>query len=383
MLLRNFNNNSEKNKLLVNKKRTLFFLLFIIFFVFFMRKFIFSPGVWYHVDANYRFPLFSDTRIELFRTLSVFGGQTYFGSKSTQIVSGRWFVSLIDILTRFVFGDKWGFIVYMFLFFVTSFLSVSNLVKKFIKDESVGFLISLFYSFNPISLFFLSQPGIVLSYSSIPLFFYASTSFLKDKNFSLGNIFIFLISVITMTSNIRILGFAIILSIILLIHFWNDFIQILRNRLVSVVTVFLFLILVTLPFIYFYGAGLINLGKSKGGEMSLYRTPESNYLHDISYDKNKTVPFYRSFLPIIENYDFFYTEFYYKNIYEAYFLTFLGFVIFIFFYNFREKKFANLIKVLLLFSIITNGIAHYVDEQQFIKFSYNILPILSFTTSWV
>ena len=318
----------------------------------------------------------------MFRALSSFGGQTYFGAEVGQLVSGRWLNSIIDITLRVVFGDKFGFIAYSFIFFFVSFLYTYKIARKFLKEEIYSFSVALFYAFNPLSLFFLSQTGMMLSYSFVPAFFNSFIDFFENEDFTAKNLFIFTFSILIIFTNIRIFGFVCIVLIILFIIRFRYYYHFFTHRLNRVLVLILILFLSFLPVTYFYVSDLGSPISEKNGSTYLYRVPDSNYLYDISYENSKNESFYSAFY-LKEVYDNFSVDFIRQRVVVVYSLIFLGFITYLFFRGVDDSRYDIGIKILYILCIFLFNFAHFFSRDIFFKFTYSYFPILSFSTAWV
>ena len=377
-----------KNKLEKHVKKTEYkwHLIFFLILLVVIHKFLLLKGIWFPIDASYRFPLFSNPYIEFFRTINSFGGLTYLGSDLYQINSSRWVTNFVDILLRFLFGDKWGFIFLLLLFFFSGYYFSFKLSEKLFDSHYVSFLTGLFYVFNPLAIFFISQPGIMLSYSFIPVFLYSITAFVLYRDFSVNNKFTFLLSLLILSSYPRVIGLILSFLAILFIAYWNYFLKFFRESWKKLFVISLLVILVSLPVIDSY-LGLFKsstYSKSAGEDPILYISKENNYLHDISYEIALRKPVHTAVsIGLDEYYDNFSISYSTDKVFRIYSFAYLGFLVLTFFTNFYGEKKYNFVKIVFSILLIINSLAYFIGKDAFMYFTYDIFPFISFSTSWV
>lgn len=375
-------NNFEEN---IKKTECKWHMLFFLVLFVVIHKFLLSRGIWFPIDASYRFPLFSNPYVELFRTINSFGGLTYFGSDVYQINSGRWLVYIVDILFRFLFGDRYGFILLLLLFFFAGYYFTFKLSRRLFDNYNIPFLIGIFYVFNPLAVFFISQPAIMLSYSFIPVFLYSIAGFALDRDFSFRNNLVFLFSLLFLSSYPRVIGLVLSFLIILFVYYWNYFFKFFRETWRNLFVLFLLAVLVNLPLIDSY-LGLFRTSSygysTKEGSVS-YLNKDDNYLYDISYEIALKKPLYTAInIGLDEYYDNYSVSFSIDKIFRIYSFIYLGFLILIYSVNFYREKEHSFVKLLFSTFLIVNSLAYFIGKEAFMHFTYDIFPFISFSTSW-
>lgn len=136
-------------------------------------------GVWSYVDAVFllkskEYFLGYIEHAQLFEM-----GTSMFGYDSSFVVSRLLSVELADLLRSMHY--TYGVIMLYVLFMIVNFITVRVLLRYIFPDQ-YAFLGALFFTFNPVALFFLNKPGFLFAYSSLPIVLLACVKYFYDRN---------------------------------------------------------------------------------------------------------------------------------------------------------------------------------------------------------
>ncbi|MGE4443977.1 MAG: hypothetical protein AB7E37_03220 [Candidatus Altimarinota bacterium] len=364
----------------MNKTFVIKILVFILLSFIFTSFLTLNDGYWGYLDAGYEFEPnqnYGKLFYLLFSTLSV---DTFFGYDSGILGGARFFGGLFEVGLKYLFGYNLGLTLFIVLFFLGSFFSSYFILKEF-YNKNLSYIGGLFFTFNPISLYFISQPGFILSYFSGLLFILAIVTIIKYHKIFLG-LLLLISSIFLLFSYPRILGIYFLLFILLFVlnvkNIFNFIIKNKTNTLILFLTIVITLLPLGIKLFYSY-----NIEQSYFSGVGNYADIHLSFGYSL-YEGIKNNSFYNGIYlsEITSNYQ----HLLQSNIYYKLFL-----LIFILYFTFftllrkdiKKSKYFYLMLGLLILIILLKQLSKFTNPDIFVKIYYNYYPFIANNSNWL
>jgi len=363
-------------------------LIFLILCFSSLSFLIFQNGLWGYIDALY---LLKDqnTFLNYIEHSRLFEARSSaFGYDSSFFVSRMMSVEVGDFLR--IFGYNIGIIFLYLLFIGVNFFSSYSLLSCILPKKS-SFLGALFFSFNPVAIFFFNKPGFIFAYSSAPL---VLVSFMRFFYAEKGNKFFWLaispIGFYSMLSYTRIAGIYGIFIVVVALIYWRYILYLIVNKkkemAIYIGVNILVLSHIIFPIVYFY---LKDYKYSLG--ISNYIQISENFSKNL-YNSIIEKTFFNNFY-LQEISDNFAVTFKRSEIFKISSFLFSGIIILHSLFlikegnrknkNFIKDKIAILMLCMLFISIGILGLSYFMGLNLFEKIAYSIFPFIAGNEKWI
>jgi hypothetical protein len=172
------------SKLLYSKYFKIF--LFILILTFISSFLIFKGGIWWYVDGMFMPHDETSNKIMMAGGLNTFNTNiysSYFGG-GEELFSSQKILKVFSLYSlNYLFGSSAGQTIFLFSFFVSTFV-ISLLFFNAIKKNKTNYYISLFFTFNPWTLWLMNKSGVTFSYPALFLFMYGAIKFYKNRSWT-------------------------------------------------------------------------------------------------------------------------------------------------------------------------------------------------------
>lgn len=343
-------------------------------------SFLWGGGFYAYLDAAWNFS--PNSTPSIYFSTSVLGNTSFFGIDTGLTWSVRTLRWIFDSIFFVLFWYSWWLFVLYILFFIFSYyISYLTLSKCFNKNSCyVG---ALFFTFNPISFYFLSQTGYLFSYFAWILFVYGIILFFEKKSFFLSLLLVY-VSILLLLTYPRLVGFYGIIFILLAITFNKQIWNFLKDNFFSILKFGFFLVILLLPTLlvlyyqYFvdrpYFEGVTNYAKIGDWGWGV------GYYNSLQADS-----FIKWFLLEEPTKNFQYalqSNFWY----QIFNLIFSGYILFLFMFLQKNKKNIKLvlgISILYLLCLTIKQLPFLASSDIFLKVHYIYFPFIAGWNSWI
>lgn len=362
-------------------KRNWHWLLFIILGFSSLSFLLFQKGLWTYLDNSFFISYFNvDLHRNLFSNLQLFqNSQILWGTDNSILGSFKIVHSFLLKLPFALLPAKpaqvFFFIVYLFLVFLVSLAFFKAVSIKHYK------LISLFYTFNPLTVYLLSQSGFALAYVALPLVLFSIIKYFRGETIRWKYLLLLIIGVNLLLSYPRLTILYTSLIIILSSHFLYIFIKnhvpCLGKKIILAGTTLLlshlFILSNTIAAIYDH--------QYTNGALE-YTTAFSQSYGPTFYRNNAQTPFFEAYLIKEPTHNF---ANWWHDDYTFLFISFLLTISVVSGLTVIKKTNGMYLLSLVLYmlTIAINLAAHFLTEKTFIKFTYTWFPALTNNTSWI
>lgn len=364
----------------MNKTFVIKILVFILLSFIFTSFLTLNDWYWGYLDAWYEFePNQNYWKLFylLFSTLSV---DTFFWYDSWILWWARFFWWLFEVWLKYLFWYNLWLTLFIVLFFLWSFFSSYFILKEF-YNKNLSYIGWLFFTFNPISLYFISQPWFILSYFSWLLFILAIVTIIKYHKIFLW-LLLLISSIFLLFSYPRILWIYFLLFILLFVlnvkNIFNFIIKNKTNTLILFLTIVITLLPLWIKLFYSY-----NIEQSYFSWVWNYADIHLSFGYSL-YEWIKNNSFYNWIYlsEITSNYQ----HLLQSNIYYKLFL-----LIFILYFTFftllrkdiKKSKYFYLMLWLLILIILLKQLSKFTNPDIFVKIYYNYYPFIANNSNWL
>jgi len=292
----------------IDIKKSILFIILLFCYSFYLIR---GKGTWIYVDAFFwpydNMSLHDFINTSIFNVLEI--KTKYYGNFGEVSVPFRYIINFFIYVLIKIIGFNYSQFVFLVIYFVSIFFLSYKIFRTIFKDVGghSSFYTALFMTFNPVYVWFSSQPGIMFSIIGFLLLWYISLIYFSSENRLLNDILIFL------GLNLALLYFRLIpihlinCVLIFIIHhsYYKDVHSRLSHKYIlkRFLTTFLIVIFTNVPVIF----GLFNVFF---GSNNLSNYTERNV--NGSWVKNTSESFLDSFIlnSVTENFNFFGGVFY-------------------------------------------------------------------------
>lgn len=337
------------------------FILMLVFSIFIENTF----WVWAYLDSW--FVLF---KWEWFNFLNSISQITYFWYDESPILGMRWI--------WYVFANYLPIFFVYFIYFIANYYFSYQILKNNFGSQSAK-LWALFFTINPVSLFFLNQIGFIFAYTSIVIIIYGFIEYLKHSYFR--HLFIIIIWFLFLTSYTRITWiygiFLIWLWIISYKHIYNFILENPRKTVIHAVLV----ILALAPFLFAVLWGHIVWDKEYFSWISNYSDSSISWWDNLykSINSSDAIKWFSITEPTRN-----YLEKYHNNMFFLIFTSLFTILIII-----KSAVSKNLNKYIfyilwvLIWSIFLRFSGKFLSQENFVNLNYKFFPFLTNNTNWI
>lgn len=359
-----------------------FFLLLFLITVNFL---LFNDWYWWYLDAGYEYEPMVDYWKIFFLQLQTLWIDTFFWYDNWVLWWARFIWGMIEVWLKYLFWYKFWLVAFFWLFFLSSFLTMKCILWYF-YDKNTSYIWALFFAFNPVSLYFVSQPGFIFSYFSWALFLLSLAFIIKERRYYLWTLLLSL-SLFFLFSYPRILWIYCLLFFAAFIFYAKEIFLFIKNNKKVFLTITFVIFLVSLPLLSkLYYSYFIDKEYFKW--LWNYASTHIWYWNSL-YAWMKWTDFYNwIFLTeITDNIQ----KALFDNIYFKLLFIFVNIYIlfFSFFYYFKERQkdkkdnYIFFLIILLIVVVWLFNLAKFVNSDIFTKIYYQYFPFVSNNPRWL
>ena len=351
----------------MNKVLLFFLLLF---------SFILEISLWTNLYLdNSNFPLnFNDYVITVEKIFSAIWSWSYFWYDNTSLHTTRW----LGILIQWV----WMFPLFI-IYFICNFYFSKELLKIYFPEKS-AILWALFFSFNPVSIYYLSVSWFLFNYTSILLILYGVYK-LYYKPYKIKYLCLFLIWFIFFLSYTRSIGLYGIIFFSLIITYRNFILNFIKKYTILFYSFSLLTAIVIAPFLFSVFYPIISWENTYFSWLWNYADVWRNWWEWL-YNKSQDTNFIFHMLPseILSNF----AQDFQNNIFFKWisFILILTTIFISFISKEKNKNIENIFitfQIFLLTSIFIIWSASFLPSKIFITLYYDFFPFLANNLKWI
>lgn len=349
--------------------KSIIIVLLVILFVF---KWYFWTNL--YLD-NSNFPLtFNDYIITVKGLFSSISSWSYFWYDNTSLHTTRW----LGIIMQWI----WMFPLFLLYFFCNFYFS-KELLKIYFPDKSAT-LWALFFSFNPVSIYYLSVSWFLFNYTSIVIILYAIYK-LYSKPYKIKYICLFIIWCILFLSYTRSIGIYGIILLSLVITYRNlIYIFIKKHTIIFWVVVFLTIFAIS-PFLFSIFYPIISWENIYFSWLWNYADVWRNWWNWLyNQAKNKAFVFHMLPSEILTNFAHdFQNNSLFKSISFIFILTTTCASFMFKPLNNKAKNILFTLQILFLLCIFIIWSAAFLPSKLFVTLYYDFFPFLANNLRWI
>lgn len=332
-----------------------------------------------YLDASYQFSVANNFRWFLNTLFNISGYNYVFAGDRTQLIAWRYIQIAVELLSKTIFGFKWGAIVLYASYFCINFFSSKHIITKFV-DEKYAFMWALIYTFNPLSIYMLNEVWFLYVYSAIPILLAGFFMYFYEQDNKLLWLFLCWLGTIFLTSYTRFMLIYIIFLSILALFYYREVWQLWIKQTTKCIMFVLALFFMNLPFIFSVIYPIFSGEHKYFSGVSNY-TKAFEWIWSYAYHAAKEEPFSKVLVPLEPTWNFGYLL---RESSVFIYFSFLYFSAIVFFLLYkqghmsaRDKRYLSVSVVVVFLWAFFRLLPHYFSENTFVYITYHVFPFLA------
>ncbi len=273
----------------------------------------------------------------------------------------------------------WQYVLYL-IFFLLNFIFSYKTLYEITKNKKSAFYWGLFFTFNPVSIYFLNLTWFLFAYTSISIILFSVIKIMQTKRFLYVPLLI--IWLLFLISYTRVFWLYLLLLLLLGCFYFKTIKKFLvKNKFFSI-SIIILILFCFLPFLFSLSYIQFSWEKEYFKWVWNFLTTNNGWFQ---YEASKKLAFYKNFQIEELTANNFARNFKNNPIYIIFFAFFTIFMIAtnIVNYKWKHKKLSYLLITIWLWCIFIKWWANFLQQETFVNITYKYIPFIANNTNWL